>query len=76
MVLLIYKTGVLKNGDEVVKVTMDVGDGNDGFRRLRRGLGSLCPRQPRGQQNQKNGKTSAVRRNTDRRADHFTASYS
>jgi hypothetical protein len=76
MVLLIYKTGVLENGDEVVKVTVDVGDGDYGFRRLRWGLGWSRPRQPRRQQNQENGKTSAVGRNMDQRADHFPASYS
>jgi hypothetical protein len=35
MVLLVYKTGALENGDEVVKVTVDIPNGDHGFRRLR-----------------------------------------
>ena len=35
MVLLVYKAGALENGDKVVKVTMDIGDDDFGFRRLR-----------------------------------------
>src|SRR5260370_17140367 len=31
MVLLVCKTGALENGDEVIKVVMDIGDGADGF---------------------------------------------
>jgi len=31
MVLLVYQAGPLENGDEVIKVTVDVADGDYGF---------------------------------------------
>jgi tetrahydromethanopterin S-methyltransferase subunit A len=44
MVLLVYKTGALENGDEVVKVTVDIPNGDHGFRRLRWSLRWPQPR--------------------------------
>src|SRR5260370_26032141 len=75
MVLLVYKTGAPENGDEVVKGIVDITDGHYGFPRFRRSLCWSRPRQHRRHQDQENGDTSALRRNTDRRADHFPASY-
>jgi hypothetical protein len=34
MVLLVHQTSLLKNGDEVVKVTVDIPDRDNSFRRL------------------------------------------
>src|SRR5271167_1693711 len=75
MVLLVDQTGALENGDEVVKVTVDIGNGNHGFGWLRRSLRWSRPRQSGRHQEQEDGNTSAVGRYTDRRADHFPASY-
>jgi hypothetical protein len=44
MVLLVYETGAPQNGDEVVKVIVDIADGDYGFRRFR---WSLCGSRPR-----------------------------
>jgi hypothetical protein len=70
MVLLVGKTGAPENGDEVVKVAVDISDGDYGFRRFR---WSLCWSRPR--QDQKDRNTSAVEKNIHCRADHFLASY-
>jgi hypothetical protein len=43
MVLLVYKTGALENGDEVVKGIVDIGDGDYRFPRFR---WSLCWSRP------------------------------
>src|SRR6266850_436889 len=76
MVLLVGKTGTPENAHEVVKVIVDIGDGDYGFRRFRWSLCWLRPRQHHRHQDQEDGNTSAVGSITDRRADYFPAFYS
>jgi hypothetical protein len=47
MVLLVYKTSALKKRDEVVKVTVNIPDGDHGFRRHRWNLRLASPRESR-----------------------------
>jgi hypothetical protein len=72
MVLLIYKTGVAENGDEVVKVIVDIADGDYDFWLIARSVRWSRPSWQRPQSNQKEH-TCALGRGTDRRADHFPA---
>src|SRR6267143_667246 len=74
LALLVYKTDVLENGDEVVKVIVDIADGDYGFRRPHWSLCWSRPSYHRRYQHHENRDTSAASRYTDRRADHFPPS--
>jgi hypothetical protein len=70
--LRVDEPGPLENDDEVIKVAMNVADGDYGLPLIRWGFGRPCPSQAYQYQEQEAGNTSAVvGRNTDRRSDHF-----
>jgi hypothetical protein len=70
--LRVDETGPLENDDKVIKVAMNVADGNNGLPLIRWGFGGPCPSRAYQKQEQEGGNTSAlVGRNTNRRSDHL-----
>jgi hypothetical protein len=75
--LRVDEPGPLENDDKVIKVAMNVADGDYGLPLIRRGFGRPCPSHAYQYQEQEGGNTSAVvAGNSDRWADHFPASCS
>jgi hypothetical protein len=71
--LRVDEPGALENGDKVIKVAVNVTDGDYGLPLIRWGFGRFRPCQDDQHQEQEGGNTSALAgRNTDRRADHFS----
>jgi hypothetical protein len=70
--LRIDESDPLENDDKVIKVAMNVADGDYGLPLIRWGFGRPGPSHAYQYQEQEGGKTSAVAgRNTDRRSDHL-----
>jgi hypothetical protein len=70
------ESGPLKNAHEVIKIAMNVTDGDYVFRFIRRGFGRSRPCQANQHQEQEGGDTSTVTVSRERRAEHFPASCS
>src|SRR6185369_17514652 len=75
VVLLVYETDMLQDGDEVIKITVNISDGDQGLRRLYRSFLRFRPRQPDRQKYHEERNASAAEINPER-ADHLSASYS
>src|SRR6185369_12476669 len=75
VVLLVYETDMLQDGDEVIKITVNISDGDQGLRRLYRSFLRFRPRQPDRQKYHEKRNASAAEINPER-ADHLSASYS
>jgi hypothetical protein len=70
--LRIDESDPLENDGKVIKVAMNVADGDYGLPLIRWGLGRPSPGQAYQYDEQEGGNTiAAVGRNTDRRSDHF-----
>ncbi len=77
VMLDVDESGPLKNAHKVIKIAMNIADGDYVFRFIRRGFGRSRPCQAYQHQEQEGGDTStAMVRSREGRAEHFPASSS
>jgi hypothetical protein len=75
--LRVDEPGPLENDDKVIKVAMNVADGDYGFPLIRWGFGKPCPSHAYKYQEQEGENTSTVMvRSRERRAEHCPVSCS
>src|SRR6266481_5773441 len=77
VMLRVDEPSPLENDDKIIKVAMNVADGDYGLPLIRRGFGRSRPCQANQHQEQEGGNTrTVVVRNRERRAEHLPASCS